>query len=251
MQEKTNRKMPRKILPAIRRLAPGPEEEKKGKKMYLIDTRKYDDSFLLAKILEKVDITDEEKKKLFKHFEKPEVVDAEPVVRCKNCKYRFDGEHVHNCCEQLMEKSGWVTEIPVDDNWYCADGERKEDARLIDANEILKSEHQHYNPMADEYYVPVRDIENALTVDAVPLEDYKSMERTVNKLTKALADAELMYSQRLVLRALQKQKDAAEPVVRCKDCEFSAAPEGDSDDIYCTKHPHWISLDGCHLGRKK
>lgn len=47
--------------------------------MYLIDTRKYDDSFLLAKILEKVDITDEEKKKLFKHFEKPEVVDAEPV----------------------------------------------------------------------------------------------------------------------------------------------------------------------------
>ena len=28
------------------------------------------------------------------------------------------------------------------------------------------------------------------TVDAVPLEDYKSMEQTVNKLTKALADAE-------------------------------------------------------------
>lgn len=30
----------------------------------------------------------------------------------------------------------------------------------------------------------------APTVDAVPLEDYKSMERTVDKLTKALADAE-------------------------------------------------------------
>ena len=38
--------------------------------------------------------------------------------------------------------------------------------RLIDANEILKSKHQHYNPMADEYYVPVSDIENAPTVDA-------------------------------------------------------------------------------------
>ena len=38
--------------------------------------------------------------------------------------------------------------------------------RLIDANEILKSKHQHYNPMADEYYVPVFDIENAPTVDA-------------------------------------------------------------------------------------
>lgn len=37
--------------------------------------------------------------------------------------------------------------------------------RLIDANEILKSKHQRYNPMADEYYVPVFDIENAPTVD--------------------------------------------------------------------------------------
>ena len=33
-------------------------------------------------------------------------------------------------------------------------------------------------------------IEDAPTVDAVPLEDYKSMEQTVNKLTKAIADAE-------------------------------------------------------------
>ncbi len=39
--------------------------------------------------------------------------------------------------------------------------------RLIDANEILKSEHQHYDYMADEYYVTVRDIENAPTVDPV------------------------------------------------------------------------------------
>lgn len=37
--------------------------------------------------------------------------------------------------------------------------------RLIDVNEILKSEHQHYDYMADEYYVLVRDIENAPTVD--------------------------------------------------------------------------------------
>lgn len=55
--------------------------------------------------------------------------EAVPVVRCKDCKHRFDGEHVHNCCEQLMEKSGWITEIPVDDNWYCADGERREDVK--------------------------------------------------------------------------------------------------------------------------
>ena len=42
------------------------------------------------------------------------------------------------------------------------------EVRLIDANEILKSEHQHYDYMADEYYVLVRDIENAPTVDAEP-----------------------------------------------------------------------------------
>lgn len=41
--------------------------------------------------------------------------------------------------------------------------------RLIDANEILKSEHQHYDYTADEYYVLVRDIENAPIVDAVPV----------------------------------------------------------------------------------
>ena len=33
-------------------------------------------------------------------------------------------------------------------------------------------------------------VENAPTVDAVPLEDYKSMESTVNKLTQALANSE-------------------------------------------------------------
>lgn len=45
------------------------------------------------------------------------------------------------------------------------------------------------------------------TVDAVPLEDYKSMEQTVNKLTKAIADVV--------------------PVIRCKDCKhYFADPWG-------------------------
>lgn len=39
--------------------------------------------------------------------------------------------------------------------------------RLIDANEILKEDHQHYDYMSDEFYVTVRDIENAPKVDAV------------------------------------------------------------------------------------
>ena len=39
---------------------------------------------------------------------------AVPVVRCKDCKHR-------RLCEKLIGRK--VT----DDNWYCADGERKEE----------------------------------------------------------------------------------------------------------------------------
>lgn len=95
----------------------------KGEKMYLIDTRKYDDSFLLAKILEKVDITGEEKKKLFKHFEKPEVVDAESVrhglwvnhisengatdgTYCSQCDYEVDRDAKYNYCPNCGAKMG-------------------------------------------------------------------------------------------------------------------------------------------------
>ena len=54
-------------------------------------------------------------------------IDAVPVVRCKDCKHLFDGEHNANCCDVLMEKAKWITEITVDDNWYCGDGERRDD----------------------------------------------------------------------------------------------------------------------------
>lgn len=99
--------------------------------MYLIDTRKYDDSFLLAKILEKVDITDEEKKKLFKHFEKPEVVDTEPVVRCKDCKYFYYNKAYNIQGFPIMGNSvcdKWASGCRTDENGYCFLGERKEDA---------------------------------------------------------------------------------------------------------------------------
>lgn len=52
--------------------------------------------------------------------------DVESVVRCKDCKHRFDGEHIANCCEELMIITGWLTEIPVDPNGFCHKGERKE-----------------------------------------------------------------------------------------------------------------------------
>lgn len=55
-------------------------------------------------------------------------IDAVPVVRCKDCKNLFDGEHNANCCAVLMEKAKWITEITVDENGYCNDGKRRDDA---------------------------------------------------------------------------------------------------------------------------
>ena len=53
--------------------------------------------------------------------------DFERVVRCKDCKHRFEGKKIPNCCEVLMEMSHWLVEIPVEDEWHCGSGERKEE----------------------------------------------------------------------------------------------------------------------------
>ena len=53
--------------------------------------------------------------------------DGEQLIRCKDCKHRFEGEIFSNCCEVLMEMSLWLVEIPVKDDWHCGSGERKEE----------------------------------------------------------------------------------------------------------------------------
>ena len=62
-------------------------------------------------------------------------VDAEPVVRCKDCKHRpkrtddegtgFDFEFPDEMCPCQCE-DGWYNWMP-DDNWFCGNGERKEE----------------------------------------------------------------------------------------------------------------------------
>lgn len=73
-------------------------------------------------------------------------------------------------------------------------------------------------------------------VEAVPLEDYRSMEQTVYKLTQALADAE--------------------PIVRCKDCRWY-----NEGDLFCRywarlyenaeTYPHFSPIDSCSRGARK
>ena len=58
------------------------------------------------------------------------------VVRCKDCKHRpikpndyengFDLEFPDNKCPCQNGDDGWYSWYPAD-NWYCAEGERKED----------------------------------------------------------------------------------------------------------------------------
>lgn len=51
-------------------------------------------------------------------------IDAVEVVRCKDCRYRYvDGENVrYNVCELNHNKV-------QSDEWFCADGERREDGK--------------------------------------------------------------------------------------------------------------------------
>lgn len=88
--------------------------------------------------------------------------------------------------------------------------------RLVDADELNKVK---FHPLPYTHIVPAdllkcqteaykrgwndaidAIMENAPTVDAVPLEDYRSMEQTVNKLTKAIADAESVKHGHWVIR---------------------------------------------------
>lgn len=48
-----------------------------------------------------------------KAIDETPTVDAEPVVRCKDCQYRGS---TAECLER-------------DDDWFCADGKRREDGR--------------------------------------------------------------------------------------------------------------------------
>ena len=54
------------------------------------------------------------------HMAKVPAVDAVPVVRCKGCKHRNPEDKWCDCggMEGLI--------LPRQDNWFCADGERRE-----------------------------------------------------------------------------------------------------------------------------
>lgn len=52
-------------------------------------------------------------------------IDAVPVVRCKDCRYS-DDYYIDGGCYCKHPEQG-MRYIGTNWNWYCADGERKED----------------------------------------------------------------------------------------------------------------------------
>lgn len=58
-----------------------------------------------------------------KKIENAPTVDAVPVVRCKDCKHHENEEIGMVYCPNQI--GGWVKE-----NWFCADGERKDDENV-------------------------------------------------------------------------------------------------------------------------
>jgi hypothetical protein len=57
-------------------------------------------------------------------LENAPTVDAEPVVRCKDCKYYYV-YNGHNFCDLDIEMMR-----DLDPNYYCASAERKEDDEI-------------------------------------------------------------------------------------------------------------------------
>ena len=53
------------------------------------------------------------------------LVDAIPVVRCKDCRHRDPEDR--KCDSGEMERQGCV--FPVDDDYFCAYGERRKERR--------------------------------------------------------------------------------------------------------------------------
>ena len=118
--------------------------------------------------------------------------------------------------------------------------------RLIDANELKqqfvdklvirvglspKKAREFANTAFDAIF---KIIDNAPTIEAVPLEDYRSMEQTVHKLTQALAEAEPFKK-----------------VVRCKDCKHWDNHDGGErclNSIYLS----WAKPENsCNYGERK
>lgn len=117
--------------------------------------------------------------------------------------------------------------------------------RLIDVNALKEAWKDVAVDGATLSYIYglFKSVDNAPTIDAVPREDYISMERTLARLQQGIADA-----------TDAPTIDAVE-VVRCKDCRFAEHRE-QAERVYCHRERLAISCpprdndDFCKYGER-
>lgn len=95
--------------------------------MELIDAK-----LLLELVQDMYLLRQDEKDMIAKIIKYAPKVDAEAVVRCKECKYRMLNDDkdfsVEWYCDLDTNDFYAMGRNAYDENWFCADGERREDA---------------------------------------------------------------------------------------------------------------------------
>ena len=93
-------------------------------------TRYIDADWLIKGIDIEIELTDivEAKKvadafnEIISRIKNTPTADVVEVVRCKDCKYKGGNGYDEDVCWEIEPQHG----VYVSDNWYCADGERRE-----------------------------------------------------------------------------------------------------------------------------
>lgn len=140
----------------------------------------------------------------------------------------------------------------IDALWKALyDYEDKTEKQFIESDELdINDWIQHRIFVQNMSDIDRQTIQNLPTIDAVPLEDYRSMEQTVHKLTQAIAEAEPQRAyEQGVKDTLDKYDEdfriASEVriAVGCKTAKecWELARNG---DIQVVKHGRWIDKDG-------
>ena len=126
---------------------------------------------------------------------------------CEGCECKREDNTEAPACESCQNQNT-CKDAPIPPRYYCV-GYKPEagSMRLIDAD-ALKKKKKHSHKEFFENVVSVYDIDNAPTVEAVPLEDYRSMEQTVHKLTQAIAEAEPKHGRWKQVEVVHDRKDA-------------------------------------------
>lgn len=83
---------------------------------------------------------------------------------CNDCRFAWIDTDHHWYCEANKPWGLDITDHVMSKHPDCPLIAVPPHGRLVDADALLVSDHQHYNYIADEFYVEVRTIENAPTV---------------------------------------------------------------------------------------